>query len=242
MNRALITILAGSSLMLATGCATKKYVRNEATPVINKTNELDALTAKTSRDIRDTDIRAQQGIASAKSAADAADQHAAAANQAAQQAQGSAQTAVNNIQSLQNTVVNLDNYKPVSEAEVHFGFDKADLTKKAKGALDQLAANIPNTKGYIVELIGSTDKIGNADYNYALSQRRASAVVQYLATNYNVPAYKIFVVGIGKDKADMKANAQERAEDRKVQIKLLSNVEGQSAQAPTGATPPQPQQ
>jgi outer membrane protein OmpA-like peptidoglycan-associated protein len=232
MNRALITILAGSSLMLATGCATKKYVRNEATPVINKTNELDALTAKTSRDIRDTDTRAQQGIASAKSAADAADQHAATANQAAQQAQGSAQTAVNNIQSLQNTVVNLDNYKPVSEAEVHFGFDKADLTKKAKGALDQLAANIPNTKGYIVELIGSTDKIGNADYNYALSQRRASAVVQYLAQNYNIPAYKIFVVGIGKDKADMKANSQERAEDRKVQIKLLSNVEGQAAAAP----------
>jgi OOP family OmpA-OmpF porin len=242
MNRALITILAGFSLMLATGCATKKYVRNEAAPVINKTNELDALTAKTSRDIRDTDTRAQQGIASAKSAADAADQHAATANQAAQQAQGSAQTAVNNIQSLQNTVVNLDNYKPVSEAEVHFGFDKADLTKKAKGALDQLAANIPNTKGYIVELIGSADKIGNADYNYALSQRRASAVVQYLAANYNVPAYKIFVVGIGKDKADMKANAQERAEDRKVQIKLLTNIEGQAAAAPAPPATDKPQQ
>ena len=242
MNRALITILAGSSLMLATGCATKKYVRNEAAPIINKTNELDALTAKTSRDIRDTDTRAQQGIASAKSAADTADQHASAANQAAQQAQGSAQTAVNSIQSLQNTVVNLDNYKPVSEAEVHFGFDKADLTKKAKGALDQLAANIPNTKGYIVELVGSTDKIGNADYNYALSQRRASAVVQYLAANYNVPAYKIFVVGIGKDKADVKANAQERAEDRKVQIKLLSNIEGQAAATPAPPATDKPQQ
>lgn len=239
MNRALIVIFAGSSLMLTTGCATKNYVKSQSTPVINKTNELDELTAKTSKDIRDTDARAQQGISGAKSAADTADQHAMAANQAAQQAQGSAQLAVNNIQSLQNTVVNLDNYKPVSEAEVHFGFNKADLTKKAKGALDQLAANIPNTKGYIVELVGSADKIGNADYNYALSQRRASAVVQYLAQSYNVPAYKIFVVGIGKDKADMKANSEQRAQDRKVSIKLLSNNQESAAVAAPAAQPKQ---
>jgi OOP family OmpA-OmpF porin len=228
MNRAIIAILAGSSLMLTAGCATKKYVRNEAAPVINKTNELDELTAKTNRDIKDTDARAQQGIAGAKQAASAADQHATAANQAAQQAQQSAQSAANNVQSLQKTVVNLDNYKPVSEAEVHFGFDKADLTKKAKGALDQLAGNIPNTKGYIVELVGATDKVGDANYNYQLSQRRASSVVQYLAANYNVPAYKIFVVGIGKDEAKGK-NSQERAEDRKVTVRLLSNVQGQEA-------------
>ena len=239
MNRALIVIVAGSSLMLATGCATKNYVKNQSTPIINKTNELDELTAKTSSDIRDTNTRAEQGIAGAKTAANTADQHATAANQAAQQAQGVAQTAVNNIQSLQNTVVNLDNYKPVSEAEVHFGFNKADLSAKAKQALDQLAANIPNTKGYIVELVGSTDKIGDANYNYALSQRRASAVVQYLAQNYNIPAYKIFVVGIGKDKADLKANSEERAQDRKVSIKLLSNNQQQSAAVAPPAAQPQ---
>jgi OmpA-OmpF porin, OOP family len=224
MNRAIIAILAGSSLMLTAGCATKKYVRNEAAPIINKTNELDELTAKTNRDIKDTDARAQQGIAGAKQAASTADQHAMAANQSAQQAQQSAQVAVNNIQSLQNTVVNLDNYKPVSEAEVHFGFDKADLTKKAKGALDQLAGNIPNTKGYIVELIGAADRIGNAEYNYQLS------------ANYNVPAYKIFVVGLGKDEAKGK-NSQERAEDRKVTVRLLSNVQGQEAPSAAQSQP-----
>ncbi|GAC1648209.1 MAG: hypothetical protein NVS9B15_06880 [Acidobacteriaceae bacterium] len=229
MNRALITILAGSSLMLTAGCATKKYVRNDVQPTINKTNELDELTAKTSRDIRDTDTRAQQGISGAKQAAQTADQHAASANQAAQQAQGAAQNAQNQIASLTNTVVNLDNYKPVSEAEVHFGFNKADLTKKAKGALDQLAGNIPNTKGYIVELVGAADRVGNANYNYQLSQKRAQAVVQYLASNYNIPAYKIFVVGLGKDQAEGKSS-KERAEDRKVSIKLLSNNQEQTAQ------------
>ena len=47
MNRVLIAATAALSLMLATGCATKNYVRNQSTPVINKTNELDELTAKT---------------------------------------------------------------------------------------------------------------------------------------------------------------------------------------------------
>jgi len=229
MNRALILIVAGASLLASTGCATKKYVRNEAQPVINKTNELDELTAKTSRDIRDTDTRAQQGISGAKQAAATADQHAGAANQAAQQAQGAAQNAQNQIASLTNTVVNLDNYKPVSEAEVHFAFNRADLSKKAKGALDQLAGNISSTKGYIVELVGGADRVGDANYNYQLSQKRAQAVVQYLASNFNIPAYKIFVVGLGKDQAQGHS-AKERAEDRKVSVKLLSNVQEQAAQ------------
>lgn len=234
MSRALIVAVAGASMLLSTGCATKKYVRNESQPVINKTNELDELTAKTSRDIRDTDARAQQGIAGAKQAAATADQHASAANSAAQQAQGAAQNAQNQISSLTNTVVNLDNYKPVSEAEVHFAFNRADLSKKAKGALDQLAGNIPNTKGYIVELVGGADRVGDANYNYQLSQKRAQAVVQYLASNYNIPAYKIFVVGLGKDQAQGRSS-KERAEDRKVSVKLLSNVEQQAAQSSPSA-------
>lgn len=222
MNRAIL-LLAGTSLLFTAGCATKKYVRNDAAPIINKTNELDELTAKTTNDIKDTDARATKGIAGAKQAADVADQHAAAANQSAQKAQGSAQNALNQATSLQNTVVNLDNYKEVSEAQVHFGFNKADLTKKAKVALDELAGNISNTKGYIVELVGGADSIGNADYNYQLSQRRAAAVVQYLATQYNVPAYKIYVIGLGKDQATGH-NAKTRAEDRRVDVKLMTNT------------------
>ena len=233
LNRALIAILASGTLLMSAGCATKKYVRNETAPVINKTNELDELTAKTTRDIRDTDARAQQGIASAKQAADTADQHAAAANQSAQQAQNSAQMALNNAQSLQNTVVNLDNYRPVTEAEVHFAFDKADLSARAKKALDELAANIPNTKGYIVELIGGTDSVGNANYNYQLSQKRAAAVVQYLSAKYQIPAYKIFVIGLGEDKAAAPNNsAKGRAENRRVDVRLMTNTQDQNAANP----------
>ena len=50
-------------------------------------------------------------------------------------------------------------------------------------------------KHYIVQVEGYTDSTGPADYNYQLSQRRADAVIQYLAQKYNVPAYKIFLIG-----------------------------------------------
>ena len=56
MNRIyLATAVVAFSLPLTVGCASKKYVRNEVTPTVNKVNELDDLTAKNTRDIRDTD-------------------------------------------------------------------------------------------------------------------------------------------------------------------------------------------
>jgi len=42
--------------------------------------------------------------------------------------------------------------------------------------------------------------VGSADYNYDLSQRRANAVIQYLAAEKSVPAYKIYLIGLGKDR------------------------------------------
>ena len=49
-------------MALTIGCSTKKSVRNEVTPIVNKTNELDEMTAKNNRDIKDVDSRSQQGI------------------------------------------------------------------------------------------------------------------------------------------------------------------------------------
>ena len=58
------------ALLLSTGCSSKRYVRAQAAPIVQKTNELDARTAQDHRDITDTDQRAQRGIATAQSAAD----------------------------------------------------------------------------------------------------------------------------------------------------------------------------
>ena len=229
-------ILAGS-LALTTGCVTKKTVAKDTAPLINKTNELDDLTAKTTRDIKDLDARATKGIADVNTKADAADQKAASARQAADAANELATKASTGVETLTNQVVNLDNYRPVAETSVHFGFDKADLTKKAKEALDKLAAEVPNTKGYILALEGNTDSVGDANYNYQLSQRRAQAVIQYLATEHSIPAHKIYVIGLGKDKPAAKNNTSEgRAENRRVEVRLMTNVVNpQQAQAPAAA-------
>ncbi len=200
MNRfSVLALLVAGSLPLTIGCATKNYVRNQTTPVINNVNELDDQTAKNTRDIRDVDSRAQQGIAQVNSKAASADQKALAAGQTADQANQNATQASTRVTSLAGTVENLDNYKPVSDTTVQFGFDKAQLTRKDKQTLDQFAQQIQSQRHYIVQVEGYTDSTGPADYNYQLSQRRADAVIQYLAQKYSVPAHKIFLIGLGKD-------------------------------------------
>ncbi len=238
MNRTSLTVLLAMTIAATVGCSSKNYVRQQTTPLINKTNELDDMTAKNSRDIKDVDARAQQGIQQVQASAAAADQKAQAAGQQADQAQTLANNAVHRVDSLQNTVANLDNYHVVTEAAVHFGFNKDNLTKDAKDALDQLANSVPNTKGYIIAVEGGTDSTGSADYNYALSERRADAVIQYLASQHNVPAYKIYLVGLGKDKPVEPNNTREgRAKNRRVDVRLMTN--SQEGTTPAQASPTQ---
>src|SRR5579863_7599059 len=240
MNRTSLTVLLAMGMAASVGCASKNYVKQETTPLINKTNELDDMTAKNSKDIKDVDARSQAGIQQVQAKAAEVDQKAQAAGQQATQAQTMADNAVHRVDSLQNTVANLDNYKIVNESTVLFGFNKDNLTKQAKDSLDQLAAGVPNTKGYIITVEGGTDSTGPADYNYDLSQRRADAVIQYLASQHNVPAYKIYLIGLSKDKpADSNKTSQGRAKNRRVDVRLMTNsTDNTPAQASQTANPP----
>jgi OOP family OmpA-OmpF porin len=218
-------ILASSLvLMLTVGCSTKNYVRSQTTPIIQQTNELDSKTAADHRSIVDTDERAKSGIAGAQSAANTADQHALAAGQSADTAGKAAQEAYNRVETLSGVVANLDTYKSLADVNVTFGFDKAVLTAADKKQLDDLAASLTNARGYILAVTGGTDSTGDANYNYGLSQRRADAVVNYLASKYNIPPHKFYLVGIGKDQqVASDRTAAGRAQNRRVEIKLLSN-------------------
>src|SRR5271170_4184853 len=174
-TRYAISALGALSLLLATGCTTKNYVRSQTTPIIQHTNELDDATAANNRNIHDVVQRAQQGIQQAQSSANTASQQAQTASQSATQAQQSAQDAVNRADSLSSVVANLDNYKQIAEVSVNFAFDKADLTRADRAQLDQFASQLGGTKSYILEVTGGTDSVGSAAYNYDLSQRRAQA-------------------------------------------------------------------
>lgn len=221
------------------GCASKKYVKEQTTPIINKTNELDDLTAQNTKAIKDVDARAQAGIQDVNNKTAAADQKAQAAGQQATQAQQLADNAVHRVGVLSDAVANLDNYKVVGETSVHFGFDRDFLTTQAKDELDKLASNVPNTKGYIITVEGGADSTGPADYNYGLSERRADSVVQYLSSKYNIPAHKIYLIGLGEDKPSEPNKTREgRAANRRVEVKLMSNSSTATQQNNGNPAPP----
>jgi OmpA-OmpF porin, OOP family len=236
MTRTSLAILLAGSMIATVGCTSKNYVKQQTTPLINKTNELDDMTAKNSKDIKDVDARAQAGIQAVNQKTADVEQKAQAANQNATSAQQMADAANGRVGVLTDTVANLDNYHAVAETSVKFGFNRDNLTPEAKQALDQLAGSIANTKGYIIALEGNTDSVGPADYNYGLSQRRADSVIQYLASKYNVPAHKIYVIGLGKDKpVETNKTKAGRADNRRVDVRLMTNTVGDTNQP---ATPP----
>jgi len=239
MTRTSLTIFLAASMLASVGCASKNYVKEQTTPLINKTNELDDLTAKNTKDIKDVDARAQAGIAAVNAKTADVDQKAQTAGQNAAAAQQVADAANARVGVLTDTVANLDNYHAVAETSVKFAFNRDILTPQAKESLDQLAGNLASTKGYILALEGGTDSVGSSEYNYDLSQRRANSVIQYLASKYNVPAHKIYVIGLGKDKPveDNKTKAG-RADNRRVDVRLMTNTTGDTNKsATTGATP-----
>jgi outer membrane protein OmpA-like peptidoglycan-associated protein len=234
MTRTSLVICLAASMVATVGCSSKNYVKQQTTPLINKTNELDDLTAKNSKDIKDVDARVQSGLAAVNTKTDAVEQKTQTASQNASQAQQMADAADKRVGLLTNTVANLDNYHAVAETSVKFGFNKDILTQKAKDALDQLGGSISATKGYIIALEGGTDSVGSVDYNYDLSQRRANSVIQYLAMKYNVPAHKIYVIGLGKDKpVETNKTSAGRADNRRVDVRLMTNSVDGNAPAAT---------
>jgi OmpA-OmpF porin, OOP family len=236
MNRAtLLSLLVVVGLISTVGCATKGYVRSQIAPINNKIGELNDITAKNTQDIRDADGKAQQGI----TAANAADQKAGDAASSANQANQGVARVGNGLNGLQGTVENLDNYKPVANTTIQFGTNKANLTKADEQMLDEFAQQIGQQKHYIVQVQGFTDATGPAEYNNQLSRRRADAVTQYLASKYNVPPYRVYLLGLGKDNPVAQNNsAAGRAKNRRVDVQLLTNsLESSSAQSTPPAQP-----
>jgi len=247
-------VLTAAALTLfgVTGCATKNYVRQQTQPLVDHTDQLGQKTADNNRTIHNVDERAQAGIQKAQSSADTANQNAQNASQAANQADMAANDVAHRADTLDSVVKGLDNYKQVANVSVTFGFDKAVLSNDDKQQLDSFAGQLGTAKSYILEVTGGTDSTGPAQYNYELSNRRADAVVQYLASKYNIAPHRFYLIGIGKDEyVASNDTAAGRKQNRRVQVQLLSNMSadnaagaqapaptGQAAQAPT--PPPAP--
>lgn len=90
---------------------------------------------------------------------------------------------------------------------VHFDFNSAALSRKARQQLDVIAEGIRLTEGSVKVVIeGHTDAKGKVIYNESLSYRRAAAVRDYLVGEKKLPVTTLDVEGKGPhkplDKAD----------------------------------------
>src|SRR5204863_5157722 len=122
--------------------ARKKYVQRQLSPVQNRVNELDELTASNSKMIKDVDSRATEGIRMASAKANEADTHAVEATNRAQQAHQTAQQAQQQIQVVQSAVEKVDQFQPATQVEIRFQPGASALSKKAKSAIDDMAASL----------------------------------------------------------------------------------------------------
>ena len=175
--------------------ARKKYVQRQLSPIRNRVNELDDLTAANSKQINDVDARAQEGIRQASAKANEADQHAVDAGNRAQQANQTAVQASNRLNTVEQVVGNIDQYQPTTETEIRFRPGQTKLSTKAQAALDDMAANLGGQKGYIIQVQGYSPTRGQAGIQ--TSQAMADSVVRFLVEKHDVPVYRIFVVGMG---------------------------------------------
>src|SRR5712691_3285988 len=114
--------------------ARKKYVQRQITPIQNRVNELDELTAANTKMIKDVDSRAQQGIQLASNKANEADQHAIDAGDRANAAQQTATQATTRLGTVEQVVGNIDQYTPSSQTEIRFKPGQSVLSKAAKDA------------------------------------------------------------------------------------------------------------
>ncbi len=103
---------------------------------------------------------------------------------------------------------------------VGFDFNSDQLTLAAKDNLDQFAKALqdPRLKGEKFEIDGHTDATGAEEYNQGLSERRANAVVSYLASK-GVDASSLVAKGFGKSKPRV-ANPYS-PENRRVETHLI---------------------
>jgi OOP family OmpA-OmpF porin len=248
---ALSIILTGAAL--AGGCATKKYVRNTTAPIQAKVDQVGeqanrntAATEEARKEIKAVDERAESGISAAKERAMTAENKAGEAmnkateaGNAAADARTQADKANSEIAAVRNIVANLDDYKPVAETTVNFAFGKDKLSDDAKAALDKLAADKGNLKRFVIAVEGFTDKVGSPDYNNALSQRRANAVVNYLVAKHDVPLYRIYMVGLGSQKpADEGKTREARSKNRRVEVKIYSADQTMASSSSPASTSP----
>lgn len=87
----------------------------------------------------------------------------------------------------------------LSQRVVYFDFDKSAIRADAYEALQAHAQFLANNQGSTIRIEGHADERGTREYNMALGERRAKAVVSFLTAN-GAAGSQLEVVSYGEEK------------------------------------------
>jgi outer membrane protein OmpA-like peptidoglycan-associated protein len=138
-------------------------------------------------------------------------------------AQESADMAIEGVNKTNERISTLDDYDVRKSVAVNFRVGSALLSPDAKTALDTIAAQARTERGFVIEVRGFASSDGSENLNRQLSQRRAEAVVRYLAEQHDIPLRRIilpFGYGEALPVAD-NSTREGRQQNRRVEVKIL---------------------
>jgi outer membrane protein OmpA-like peptidoglycan-associated protein len=120
-------------------------------------------------------------------------------------------------------ITSLDTYEVKNVTTIKFKAGSAVLAEAERSELDKFAENANSETGFLIEVTGFASSDGDEDFNRRLSQKRASAVVQYLAENYSIPIRRfIFPMGYGEKQPVADNTTRDgRKENRRVEVRML---------------------
>lgn len=121
-------------------------------------------------------------------------------------------------------------------SDVSFDVNSAEIKFNARQTYEKVAGVLKNYPQSIIHVVGHTDSDGTDQHNQGLSERRASAVANLLASN-GVPSSRIRTEGRGeREPVASNSTASGKSKNRRVDVVIKAIVEGreQDAERPPG--------
>lgn len=108
--------------------------------------------------------------------------------------------------------------------EIYFEYDKSNITPEGAAELDKLVLVLKSKPNMVVMAKAHTDNRGSAEYNLALSDRRARATVQYVITK-GIDAARISGQGYGESQPKVNCGEncteEQHAQNRRIEFLIV---------------------
>lgn len=124
---------------------------------------------------------------------------------------------------LRSRVGDIDQYNVKSTTNVNFDTGKAVLSAQAKADLCAAATQAEAMDNAVLLVVGYTDSTGSQEFNQALSEKRASSVINYLQQACKWKPYRV-MTPTGMAEADPLADNETpegKAQNRRVAVNVL---------------------